>query len=238
LDGIPAGEVDLLRQHIDVLFRIDGNGLLAGLNEPGNDPAPRLFLARGRETHRICFRADVSAETVEACRTIARDLPCWDGGEPGSSFFDPLRAALAREAPIASETIGPAYRFGERVDLRIDADVRVIDETSAPLLERHFPYTRSVLAWRAPVAGIVVDGSVVSACFSARRGPTACEAGAATEEPYRGHGFASLVVAAWRDAVQSEGRQPLYSTTWDNLASRGVARRLHLVPYADTFSLA
>lgn len=125
-----------------------------------------------------------------------------------------------------------------RVDVPLDADVRLIDPASAPLLDAHFPYTRSVLAARSPVAGVVVDGSVVAACFSARRRPEAHEAGVATEDAWRGRGFASAVVACWRDAVTAMGAQPLYSTSWDNLASRAVARRLGLAVYADTLSLA
>jgi hypothetical protein len=56
-------------------------------------------------------------------------------------------------------------------------------------------------------------------------------------EPHRDRGFGALVVTAWRDAVEREGRQPLYSTTWDNGASWAIARRLGLVPYADTLAL-
>ena len=113
-----------------------------------------------------------------------------------------------------------------------------IDERSANLLNRYFPYTRSVLADRMPVVGVVVEGSVVSACFSARRGPIACEAGVATEEAYRGRGFGAAVVAAWRHAVEADGRVPLYSTSWDNAASLGIARKLGLIPYAETLSLS
>lgn len=53
----------------------------------------------------------------------------------------------------------------------------------------------------------------------------------------RGRGLAPLVVAAWREAAERSGRQPLYSTSWDNEASLRVARKLGLIAYADTFSL-
>src|SRR5258705_7156726 len=148
-----------------------------------------------------------------------------------------MRAAVALEAPIVDETNGPAYRFGEHVDIPSEAGARVLDAASAHLLESNFPYTRSVLALRSPVVGVVVDGSVVSACYCARKRPNACEAGVDTIEPYRGRGFAALVVSAWRDAVETEGREPLYSTSWDNLASRAGAAKLPLIPYAQTLSL-
>lgn len=232
-----ADEARLLDQHADVLFRMDTDGKLAGLNEPGDDPPPRLFLARDETTHRLWFRADVGEATIDACRDIARELPPWDFQQPPRSLYAPLRKAIDREGPIEDESNGPAYRFGDRVDLPNEALAIVIDGTSAPLLESNFPYTRSVLAFRSPVVGVMVDGSVVSACYCARKRPNACEAGVDTIERYRGLGFAALVVSAWRDAVEKEGREPLYSTSWDNLASRTVAAKLWLIPYAETLSL-
>ena len=86
-------------------------------------------------------------------------------------------------------------------------------------------------------AALVVDGAVPSSCYSAGHRPHACEAGVATMEPYRGRGFGALVVSAWRDAVEREGRWPLCSTAWDNGASRAIARRLGLVAYVDTRTL-
>ena len=231
-------EFELLRQHADVLFDMDSEGRLVGLNEPGDDAPPRLFLARGRVSHEIWFRADVEAATAEACRAMAQVLPRWDGERSDESLFEPLRAALARDTPVTSESSGPAYRFGERVDLALDAEATVIDDRTAHLLERCFPYTRTVLAARSPVVGVILDGWVVSVCFSARQRLTASEAGVATEERYRGRGLASLVVSRWREAIEKSGRQPLYSTSWDNLASRAVAGKLRLTAYAETLSLA
>ena len=124
-------EGDLLRQHADVLFDVDAHGRLVRLNEPGDGPPPRLFLARGRRTQRIWFRTDVPAATAEACRRIARGLPRWDGRPSSGAIYDGLRAVLAGDEPITEERCGPAYRFGEHVDLHVDAEVTVIDEGSA-----------------------------------------------------------------------------------------------------------
>jgi GNAT superfamily N-acetyltransferase len=231
-------ELELLRQHAAVLFDVDEMGRLVRLNEPGDEPPPRLFLARGRLTQETWFRSDVDDATVNRCRSIANDLPPWDGKRSDASLFEPLRVAVAKETPVAAESIGPSYRFGGRVGLALDGEATLIDERSAHLLDRHFPYTRTVLSMRRPVAGVILDGWVVSACFSARARPTASEAGVATEESYRGRGLASLVVSTWRDAVERDGKQPLYSTSWDNPASLGVARKLLLVAYAETISLA
>ncbi len=235
--GFAADEQHLLRQHADVLFRMDERGRLTSLNEPGDEPAPRLFLARSRDTHATWFRADVPAEAVDTCRSIAIRMPAWDGSPSPPAAFEELRSVIAASGPIDDETVGPAFVFGERVIVPDEDEVLIIDAESAHLLERHFPYTLSVLESRDPVVGVVLDGAVVSACFAARSTHAACEAGVATVEQYRGRGLAPIVVSAWRGAVERGGRQPLYSTSWENAASRAVARRLRLVAYAETFSL-
>jgi len=59
------------------------------------------------------------------------------------------------------------------------------------------------------------------------------EAGVETAPPYRGRGHAAQVVAAWARAVLELGRVPLYSTSWQNEASRAVARKLSLIRFGD-----
>ena len=70
--------------------------------------------------------------------------------------------------------------------------------------------------------------------FSARLSERVAEAGVNTLEAYRGRGYAPTVVAAWAHAIRATGRIPLYSTSWDNHASRTVARKLGLVQMAPT----
>jgi hypothetical protein len=180
----------------------------------------------------------VSQATVDLCRRIVTRLPPWDGSPAEQSVYAGLTSALAIDGSITEQSHGPAFAFGDRVATDPDITVTRIDGASAALLDRFFPYTRSILDERRPVVGVVVDGAVVSACYSARRGPLACEAGVDTEETYRGRGYGPAVVAAWRDAVEVDGRVPMYSTSWDNVASLGIARKLALIPYADTLSIS
>jgi GNAT superfamily N-acetyltransferase len=228
---------ELIRRQVEVLFTRDSRGRLLADNEPDGDQAPRLYLARGRTLSLIAFRDDVPDTLAAHWQQIAGRAPAWDGSRTPDPEFDELRAALGDSAPVEHESIGPAFRFGERRHVDRAMNIRRIDESSAELLERFFPYTRTVLEARSPVIGVVVDGAVVAACFSARRNDTACEAGVATEEPYRGRGFGAAVVARWGEAVEADGRLPLYSTWWGNAASLAVARTLGLVAYAETLYL-
>ncbi|MFP6625009.1 MAG: GNAT family N-acetyltransferase, partial [Myxococcota bacterium] len=62
--------------------------------------------------------------------------------------------------------------------------------------------------------------------------------GIETLSAYRGRGLAPRVAAAWGRALREQGGEPLYSTSWDNKASRAVARKLGLVPYGEDISFS
>jgi RimJ/RimL family protein N-acetyltransferase len=93
------------------------------------------------------------------------------------------------------------------------------------------------LPWRLPCLSLLDGGRLASVCFSARNTSIAAEAGVQTREEFRGRGYAPAVVAAWARAVRQEERIPLYSTSWDNLASRSVARKLGLLLYGVDLSI-
>jgi predicted GNAT family acetyltransferase len=105
------------------------------------------------------------------------------------------------------------------------------------LLAGEFAWLRDALEPWGPVAAVIVEGRAVSVCFSARLTPRAAEAGVETLPDFRGAGHATHAVAAWAQAIRESGRRPLYSTSWENLASQGVARRLGLRMYGVDLSL-
>jgi predicted GNAT family acetyltransferase len=84
---------------------------------------------------------------------------------------------------------------------------------------------------------MVADGCAVSVCFSSRNGEFGAAAGIETVAEYRGRGFAKAAAAAWARAVRAEDRQPLYGTTWENLASQAIARHLNATPVSETWHI-
>jgi RimJ/RimL family protein N-acetyltransferase len=142
-----------------------------------------------------------------------------------------IRRALERHAPLRAEFRGPAFAFPEREHADAGDAVRVTAANS-DLLEA-LPEWRADLDEVDPCFAVVRDGRAVSICASARTARRAAEAGVETLPEWRGKGFATTATAAWAREIRRRGLEPLYSTTWDNRASRGVARRLGLVLYAE-----
>ncbi len=150
--------------------------------------------------------------------------------------YDRIRALLGSHAPITGAWRGPAYHFPDAPLVPPDGVVRVT-RANGELLRPAFADLIPELDWRQPCLAVVEGGAAVSVCFSSRNHPRAAEAGVETIEAARGRGHAARAVTGWAAAVRAEGRIPLYSTSWDNLASQGVARRLGLVLYGADLSL-
>jgi RimJ/RimL family protein N-acetyltransferase len=93
------------------------------------------------------------------------------------------------------------------------------------------------VAVRHPCFVIAREGRAVAICCSSRRTSRVAEAGVETIPAYRGQGFGAAVVAAWAAEIRALGLLPLYSTSWDNEASQGVARRLGMIRYGIDVSL-
>jgi RimJ/RimL family protein N-acetyltransferase len=227
--------------HVSALYRHDDRNRLLAVNEPGHprpdDPAPpRLYIGRTREGLSWRFRHDLpkwliaELEMMLSAEPVAVDLP-----QP-PRCLPALQATLARDAPLAGTWSGPAWRFPDEIPASV---YEVIGVTTAEedLVRPVFPLLADDLPWCQPCLAIIADGCLASLCFSSRNTPIAAEAGVNTAEEFRGRGYAPAVVGAWGQAVRAEGRIPLYSTSWDNLASRSVAHKLGLVLYGADLSI-
>ena len=215
---------ELMRIHVEALFTRDAAGRLLRVNEPNGVEAPRFFLGRTAEGSDCWFRGDVDDDLARQLAAAAMAQRTGDRLAPE----DPAgyAALLERTAPIQHSEAGPAYCFPR--EITEPAGVVHVTDRNAEILR---PHLESWLDGTAPgllTMAVVEDGHAVAVCSSVRITDVAREAGVETAPGFRGRGHAARVVAAWAAAVRRMGAIPLYSTSWSNAASQGVARKLGL----------
>ena len=221
---------ELMRLHVEALFTHDVNGRLLRVNEPNGASAPRFFLGRTADGCMLRFRHDVADDLrrmLEAA--VAEDVAL--RGEAARSPVDPARyeAILARFAPVERTETGPAFGFPPELPAA-DGTVLVTEANARLLHPLLVPWDPDV-QHSQPLIVLPVDGQAVAVCGSVRRTAGAHEAGVETVPAFRGRGYAARVAAGWARAVRELDRVPLYSTSWQNAASRAVARKLGLIPF-------
>jgi len=218
---------ELMRAHIDALFTCDDGGDLVRVNEPNGAPAPRFFLGMTAAGVVWRFRHDVDA-------VLRRDIDAaiHEDVTPGPPT-DAVSAArferiLAGAEPVRHTETGPAFFFPPSLPTSFAGAVRIIEANAdllTPFLEPWLPDVQA----SQPLVALVSDGHAVAICASVRQTPVAYEAGVETHPTYRRRGYAAAVAAGWAQAVREIDRIPLYSTSWENAASRAVARKLGLI---------
>ena len=214
---------------LQTLFVLNGAGRIVSTREPNPTAGPAFALIQGRTTCAYAVHTRVPEELAGQLVALARTEP------PVQDFKDdPVHANRYMSLLRGRVDSGPAFTFPEVVPAPVD----IVGVTSLSQLERHFHgWTADELPERAPILAIVEAGYAVSVCFCARRSAVAAEAGLDTAAPFRGRGLGPRVTAAWAHAIRSAGRLPLYSTSWSNVASLAVARKLGLEMCAGDWSL-
>jgi RimJ/RimL family protein N-acetyltransferase len=234
----PLSDLQLLDLQIDALFTHDAAGRIAFVNEPGGDRAPRFFFGRTREGNRWRVRDDLPAALARQLNDLAADEPVHDDLRAEPRHLAAFREALGAIGEVRSSYTGPACRFPEALPtLAATTQLAYADLHLLGRMGWNINAEATGFAAREPYLAIVADGAVVSVCFCARLTGRAAEAGLETMTEYRGRGYGPAVVVAWAQDIRATGRIPLYSTSWDNLASQAVARKLGLVQYATDLSL-
>lgn len=221
--------LELIDLQARTLFRHDAAGRLTAINEPDGQPAPRLFLGRTPTGNLWRYRYDLSADLIAELETVLAGEPITTELRQPPLSLQCLLDVLSKHALVERVWQGPAWYVPEAVAATADSEPVVISDLE--LLSTSFGGTVGSWDESTPCLAILKDGRPVSACFSARTSTAASEAGVETLPAYRRRGYASAVTAAWAQHVRALGRIPLYSTSWDNLASQQVARRLGLVLY-------
>ncbi len=215
----------------EVLFTQDENGYLQRINESDGDgkPAPRFFLGYTSEGSIYRFRHDLPDNVVAHLKEVAAAEPMPMNSQKIPKSHRQFEDILQSHAPIERVWVGPAYRFPEHITP--PTSVVQLSRKNSGLLKGDFTEMVSELNNSHPYLAIIEDSQAVSICRSVRLSSCAHEAGVDTLVNYRRRGYATAVVAAWALAVRVLNRIPLYSTSWDNVASQSVARRLGLVQY-------
>ncbi|MDQ3541848.1 MAG: GNAT family N-acetyltransferase [Chloroflexota bacterium] len=227
--------LDLIHLQAAALFRFDAAGRITGTNEPDPTPGPRLFLGRSREGSVWRFGTDVSDDLAAGLDGILRREPIEDDLEALPVCFDALVRLLESHAPVASIWSGPAWVVPAGVSPA--PWIAVASNLGPRQCAGALPMFASDTAPAQPYAAVVVDRCIVSVCSCARITDDVSEAGLQTVAAHRGRGYGGATTAAWAAAVRATGRIPLYSTSWDNHASRRVAAKLGLVRYGVDLSI-
>ena len=214
----------LMEMQINALYKCDAYGRLQSRNQAGGGKAPRFFMGRTQAGNVLRLRDDLPRDLVKELETLAEREPLpYNFEEPAREQFQ-IMHALRRHNAVIEVRRGPAYSFPPQIDA--PQGVRLLKPGEEGLLHP------SLVSWAPDVtAGRDVfasfeDGLAVAVCFSACTGGQAAEAGVETAAPYRRRGHAARAVAAWALSIRAAGLVPIYSTTWDNAASQGVAKAL------------
>jgi GNAT superfamily N-acetyltransferase len=229
-----------MRLQAETLFALDEQGRIVAVNAPRRErrPGPRVFLGRTREANVWHLRYDLPAALAEELSEMLAVEPAADAFDAEPGCLAALRAVLARDAPVEREYRGPAYVVPPNAAATTDVPLIEVEGGNVGLLRGGFEEWVDTAAECTPFVAAVEAGRAVSICCCARKGADAAEAGVETLPTHRGRGLASAVAAAWALAVRRRGLLPLYSTSWENLASQAVAGRLGARFYGEDVWLA
>jgi hypothetical protein len=228
-----VNDLELLSLHLDVLFVHDARGRLLRINSPNQRPAPRFYLGLTSQGVLRRFRHDVSARILETLKDLSEPLAEHPDLSAPLCNVDLILDGITVSGVKNQIWQGPAFYFEHLREEHSDAFVVTCD--NAHVLRTHFQDCLETVQQGQPLAAVVVDGDAVSICCSGRYSDKAHEAGVETVASFRGRGYACEAVRVWAAAVAASGNIPLYSTSWENAASRAVARKLGLIQYGIEF---
>jgi len=236
----PQPDEQLMRIHIATLFNCDADGRIRSLGRPWSrfGGPPRFFMGRWHDGNVWLFRDDIPDDLTRKLEKLCRSEPSTKDLMRPPRVASAIRGALEGHGPITREYRGPAYLIPEGTQAPTDA--MLINAEKCRMLEAGFPWMLPYLTADldiGPVTAAVVNGSAASICYCARLSPLAAEAGVETLDAMRCRGYATAAVAAWASAVRRLGLLPLYSTSWENVASQRVAEKVGAVCYGEDWEI-
>jgi len=231
-------QLDLLSKHLRSLYLTDRQGLLRGINQWDGGTVPYFHLARCAGGTLRRFHEDLSAALITELNDLCEREPALLTRSPvhAGNFLD----LLAAHVPVRESRQGPVFSFPQlkTPDQPAAADIIRIGTGNCHLLEPQLADWLPDVPYRQPFLAACHQGQAVAVCASVRITTECHEAGVETAPAFRRRGFAAAVTQAWARQVRALGAEPVYSTTWENAASQGVARTLGLLLTGVDFSIS
>ena len=233
---LPGLEIDRLAAlHLEVLY-VWVDGRIAGTRGGGPSP-PLLHLLRTSAGNHWALHEHERSNGPLADALAAE--PVVTVGE--LELRPPTRVPVAlreRGGEQSREYRGPAFVCPSRPAAR--AGPMLIERVAdvPPGLRGPLGWISELTERELPAAVVIEDGVVLSVCHCARSVDEAAEAGVDTVDTARRQGLGRAVVATWAAAMIDRDRRPLYSTTWDNDASRALATSLGFEMYGEDYHVS
>lgn len=214
--------LELMQLHVGALYIYDENGRITAINQWDGGAVPRFFLGRTALSNVWRFRADVPDDLVDALTALCLE-------ETGDVLHEPKHKEKYIELLAARESVtqvwqGPVYWCSRPV--KPITQLVAITETNKHLLEGELKDWLPDVPYRQPFMVAVKDYKAVSVCASVRITDEAHHAGVETAPAFRQQGHAANAVAGWANVLLEKKIIPLYSTSWENIASQNVAKKV------------
>ena len=222
--------------HANTCFVHDADGRIVTANDWLHSPAPRLWIGRTTSGTIWRVRADVPATVAGEVGRLCRHESVRTDLQSQPDYCRHYEALFADTEPQVQTNAGPTYSFSEASE--VSGSALRIDSRDADLLQDELAAWVPDIPYQQPFVVSVVGGRAVSVCASVRISPQADEAGVETLPDWRRKGYAAGAVATWAGLVMASGKLALYSTSWNNTASRSLAGRLGLTQFGAEYCIA
>jgi GNAT acetyltransferase len=214
--------LELMHLHVQALYVHDEHERITAINQWDGGSVPRFFLGRTATGNVWRFRADMPDALINAITALCLEETRNVSQEP--KHKDKYSQLLSSHEAITQVRQGPVYWCARAITPSVQPVA--MTEANAYLLEGGLGAWLPDVAHRQPFIVVVEDGKAVSVCASVRITDAAHEAGVETLPAYRQKGHAASAVAGWTQTLLAKKIIPLYSTSWENIGSQSVAKKV------------